>query len=130
MAQVANTLVANRISSKARIRVERRTRNRRITDAVILMVILAAAGICFSFYWRTSARLTVAQGKNQEMISRVESLRVQTEKMEREIEQLQRDPKAIEDYVRHQLGFVRAGDVVVGDEGNSEVGKKQSLTQN
>lgn len=88
------------------------------------MVILAAAGICFSFYWRTSAKLTVSQGKNQEMISRVESLRVQTEKMEREIEQLQHDPKAIEDYVRHQLGFVRAGDVVVGDEGHLADGKK------
>jgi cell division protein FtsB len=128
LGQVATTLVANHITSKARIRVERRTRNRRITDALILMVILAASAICFSFYWRTNAKLTVSQGKNQEMISRVESLRVQTEKLEREIDRLQHDPKLIEDYVRHHLGFVRAGDVIVSVETNSADAKKQNLT--
>lgn len=129
MEQVANTFVANQISSRARIRVERRTRNRRITDALILMVILAASAICFSFYWRTNAKLAVAQSKSQELGARVESLRTQAEKLEREIDQLQNDPKAIEDYARHHLGFVRAGDVVVGVENISSEPKKQNLTR-
>lgn len=116
MGQVANTFVARQISTKARIRVERRTRNRRLTDGLILMVILAASAIGFSFYWRTSAKLAAAQSRNQELATKVGLLRMQTANLEREIDQLQHDPKAIEDYVRHHLGFVRAGDILVGVE--------------
>lgn len=129
MQQAVNTFVARPISSKARTRVERRIRNRRITDALILMVILAASAICFSFYWRTNAKLLGAHSRNQELLTRVDALQTQTEKLEREIQQLQHDPKAIEDYVRHHLGFVRLGDVVVGVEKNSPQSNQQRLTE-
>lgn len=57
--------------------------------------------------------LTSARTRNQAYRDKVEALKVQADKLEREVYQLKTDPKAIEDYARHQMGFVRVGDVVV-----------------
>ena len=115
MGQAVNTFLANHIETVSKVgsRVSKRTRNRRMTDALILMVILAAAATCFSFYWRTQTQLSAAQVKNQVFADKVEALKIQSDKLEQEIQQLKSDPKAIEDYARHQMGFVRTGDVVV-----------------
>lgn len=77
------------------------------------MIVFAAAAACFSFYWRTQAELSLARAKNQAFVNKVEALRVEADKLEREVQQLKSDPKAIEEYARHQMGFVRSGDVVV-----------------
>ena len=115
MGQAVNTFLANHIEAitKVETRVKKRTRNRRITDAFILMIVLAASATCFSFYWRTQAELSTARARNQAFIDKVEALKVQADKLEHEVHQLKTDPKAIEDYARHQMGFVRTGDVVV-----------------
>src|SRR5689334_17370553 len=115
LGQAVNTFLANHINAltKVETRVKKRTRNRRITDAFILMIVLAASATCFSFYWRTQAELSVARARSQAFLDKVEALRVQADKLEHEVYQLKTDPKAIEDYARHQMGFVRAGDVVV-----------------
>jgi cell division protein FtsB len=115
LGQAVNTFLANHIEnvSKVGTRVSKRTRNRRITDALILMVVLAVSATGFSFYWRTQAELATAQVKNQTYANKVEALKVEADKLEREVHLLKSDPKAIEDYARHQMGFVRTGDVVV-----------------
>ena len=85
------------------------------------MIVFAAAAACLSFYWRTQAELSLARAKNQAFVDKVEALRVEADKLEREVHQLKSDPKAIEEYARHQMGFVRAGDVVVKiEQGTSE----------
>lgn len=85
------------------------------------MVIFAAAAACLSFYRRTQAELSLARAKNQAFVDKVEALRVEADKLEREVQQLKSDPKAIEEYARHQMGFVRTGDVVVKiEQGASE----------
>ncbi len=67
MGQAVNTFLANHIETALKVgtRVSKRTRNRRITDALIMMIVFAAAAACFSFYWRTQAELSAAKAKNQ-----------------------------------------------------------------
>jgi cell division protein FtsB len=78
-----------------------------------MMIVFATAAACFSFYWRTQAELALAKAKNQAFVDKVEALKVEADKLEREVHLLKSDPKAIEDFARHQMGFVRTGDVVV-----------------
>jgi cell division protein FtsB len=115
LGQAVNTFLANHIDAltKVETRVKKRTRNRLITDAFILMVVLAASATCFSFYWRTQAELSAARAKNQAFVEKLEALKIQADKLEYEVHQLKTNPKAIEEYARHQMGFVRLGDVVV-----------------
>lgn len=115
MGQAVNTFLANHIEAVSKVgnRVSKRTRNRRITDAMILMVVIAVVATGFSFYWRTQAELALAKVKNQAYASKVEALKIEADKLEREVRSLNTDPRAIEDYARHQMGFVRTGDVVV-----------------
>jgi cell division protein FtsB len=121
LGQAVNTFLANHIESVSKVgtRVSKRTRNRRITDALILMVVFAVTATGFSFYWRTQAELALAKARNQVFASKVEALKVEADKLEREVHLLKSDPRAIEDYARHQMGFVRTGDVVVKIEQDS-----------
>jgi cell division protein FtsB len=77
------------------------------------MVVFAVSATGFSFYWRTQAELALAKAKNQAYASKVDALKVEADKLGREVQLLKSDPRAIEDYARHQMGFVRTGDVVV-----------------
>lgn len=113
MGQAVNTFLASHINALVGTRVDKTIRNRRITDALILMIILAVSAICFSFYMRTSAEVTVARAKQQATADKIKALKIQNEKLEREVNQLQTDKKAIEEFARHNLGMVRPGDVVV-----------------
>jgi cell division protein FtsB len=113
LGQAVNTFLASHIHALVGTRVDKITRKRRITDALILMIILAVSAICFSFYMRTSAELTVAKAKQQATADRIKALKIQNEKLERDVQQLQTDKKAIEEFARHHLGLIRAGDVVV-----------------
>jgi cell division protein FtsB len=121
LGQAVNTFLANHIESVSKVgtRVSKRTRNRRITDALILMVVFAVSATGFSFYWRTQAELALAKARNQVFAGKVEALKVEADKLEREVHLLKSDPRAIEDYARHQMGFVRTGDVVVKIEKDS-----------
>jgi cell division protein FtsB len=77
------------------------------------MVILAATAICFSVYMRTRAERTAAEAKYQAASTRVEELRVDTERLEREVVRLKTDPKLIETVARQSLGLVRSGEVII-----------------
>ncbi|MEW6126123.1 MAG: septum formation initiator family protein [Acidobacteriota bacterium] len=113
MGQAVNTFLASRVDTLVGARADKIARKRRMTDAIIIMIILAVSAICLSFYARTSAELAAAKAKRQASSEKIEALKIQNERLEREIRALQSDKKKIEEFARHYLGLVRAGDVVV-----------------
>ena len=118
MSQVANTFWDDRVERigaavKASPLVKRRDRARRLVDAIILTIILAAAATCVSVYSRGRAELDGALLKHQAAGGKVEDLTIKVEKLEREVVQLRTDPRVIELFARQRFGFVRAGDVVI-----------------
>ena len=113
MGQAVNTFLASHISALVGTRVDKITRKRRITDAFILMIILAVSAICLSFYMRTRAELIAAKARQQASADKIKALKIQNEKLERDVHMLQTDKKTIEEFARHNLGMIRAGDVVV-----------------
>lgn len=68
---------------------------------------------------RTNAELSVAKAKQQATADRIKALKIQNERLEREVHLLQTDKKTIEEFARHNLGMIRAGDVVVKVEKDS-----------
>jgi cell division protein FtsB len=116
VSRVAHTTWVND-SATGTIRVRalsrRRTRIRRLVDALVLAVILAAAGLCVSVYYRSHAELAVATSKHQSALDRVNDLKRENEKLVQEIDQLKSDPRMIEAMAREKLGFVRPGEIVI-----------------
>jgi cell division protein FtsB len=115
LSQAANTLLINGAGppSKAVSLARRLALSHRAVDAIILMVVLAAAAICATVYFRTSVEFRAAQTKHMAAAARVEQLKVDIEKLEREIRLLKADdPKTIESYAR-SMGAVREGDLVI-----------------
>ena len=104
---------------------DRITRRRRITDALIVMVVLAFVGISFSLYLRTKEEVNIARSKRQTLAEKVEFLSIESDRLEREVKALQTDPKAIEEYARHELGFVRPQDIIVKVETDAAKPKTQ-----
>ena len=115
MSQVANTFWDNRYGSSARVNpaAKQKIRARRFIDGLILMVILAAAAICFSVYARTRSELKAAVIKHEEMTENVEVLSAQVGKLQRDVEQLKTDARVIESLARQKFGFVKSGDIVI-----------------
>lgn len=118
MSQVANTFWDDRVERigaavDASPVVKRRVRARRLVDAIILTIILAAAATCVSVYTRGRAELNAAMAKHQAAGEKVEDLTIRVEKLERDVTQLRTDPRVIELFARQRFGFVRAGDVVI-----------------
>ena len=115
MSQAANTFWVNRVNPYAATNslAKRQVRFRRFVDALVIMVILAATAICFSVYLRTRAEKTAAEAKYQAASVRVEELRVDTERLEREVLRLKNDPKLIETFARQNLGLVRPGEIII-----------------
>lgn len=115
MSQAANTLLVNGAGppSKAASLARRLVLSHRAIDAVILMIVLAAAAICVTVYMRSSAELRAATVKHQAAAASVEQLQINIENLEREMHRLKTDPGTIESYARRSLGAVREGDVVI-----------------
>lgn len=118
MSQAINTFWDERIERVgAPVRVNRieqkRVRVRRLIDAIILTVVLAAMAICVSVYTRAQSELTAAINKHAAAGQRLEDLRGRVEKLDREVKQLRTDSRVIEQFARQRFGFVRAGDVVI-----------------
>ena len=115
MSQAANTILVNGAGppAKAVSTVRRLVLSHRSVDAIILMVVLAAAAICATVYIRSSAELQAARVKHQAAAASVEQLKINIEKLEREIHLLKTDPRTIESYARQGLGAVREGDVII-----------------
>jgi cell division protein FtsB len=125
LGQVVNTYLVNQIQARARINVDRITRRRRITDALIVMVALAFVAISFSLYLRTKEEVNSAKSRRQTLAEKVEFLTIESDRLERDVKALQTDPKAVEEYARHELGFVRPQDIIVKVEADAANPKSQ-----
>jgi len=77
------------------------------------MIILAAAATCASVYSRARAELSGALTKHQAAGEKVKDLRIKVETLERDVQQLRTDTRAIELLARQKFGYVRSGDVVI-----------------
>ena len=77
------------------------------------MIILAAVAICVSIYLRARSELSAAVLKQQAAAERLEELKIQVERREREVYLLKNDSRAIETLARQKFGFVREGDLVI-----------------
>lgn len=118
MSQVANTFWDDRVERVgAAVKVspvaKRRVRARRLVDAIILTIILAAAATCVSVYSRARAELDAVLVKHEAAGEKVEDLTIRVQKLERDVKQLRTDSRVIELFARQKFGFVRSGDVVI-----------------
>lgn len=100
-------------AARANPGVKRKVRARRLVDAIVLTIILAAAATCVSVYSRARADLDAALIKHGAASEKVEDLTVKVQKLEREVKALRSDSQVIELFARQKFGFVRAGDVVI-----------------
>ena len=115
MSQAINTFSVNPLNSSAGANAiaKQRVRSRHLIDGLVAMVLLAAVVICVSVYWRTSAEVEAATARHQAAAARVDELKVENDKLEREIKSLRTDKDLIESLARRELGLVRPGDVVI-----------------
>lgn len=117
MSQVANTFWDDRLervtAARERAVAKRRVRSRRLIDAVVIAIILAAAATCVSVYSRARAELDSALAKHNAAADKVSDLGLKVQKLERDVQQLRTDSRVIELFARQRFGFVRAGDVVI-----------------
>jgi cell division protein FtsB len=118
LSQAANTFWDERIeraaaSAEVSPVVKRRVRARRLVDAIILAIILAAAATCVSVYSRARAELGAALNKHEAAGEKVKDLTIRVEKVERDVQRLRTDSRVIELFARQKFGFVRSGDVVI-----------------
>ncbi len=118
MSQAANTFWDDRVervgaAAKASPITKRRVRVRRLIDAIILTIILAASATCVSVYSRARAELDGALVKHAAAGEKVEDLTIKVQKLERDVKQLRTDSRVIELFARQKFGFVRSGDVVI-----------------
>lgn len=122
MSQAANTFWVNRsgFSSKENQIANRQERFRHLIDGLVLMIILAATATCVSVYLRTRAELGAATARHTAAADQVVELRLQAERLEREVGRMRSDARMIESFARHDLGFVRSGEVVIKIESNQK----------
>lgn len=118
MSQVANTFWDDRVERvgaavRASPVAKRRVRARRLVDAIILTIILAAAATCVSVYSRARGELDGALVKHEAAGEKVEDLTIRVQKLERDVKQLRTDSRVLELFARQKFGFVRSGDVVI-----------------
>ena len=128
MSQAANTFWVNRVnaSAKSHAVAKRGMRMHRVFDSVVLAVIVAACGICVSYYLRTRAEFSAAVNKKEAATERLAGLTNDVERLARDVTRLRTDARAFEELARHKLGLVREGDVVIklpqmGSEGSASV---------
>jgi cell division protein FtsB len=77
------------------------------------MVMLAAVGICFSYYNQMRAELDAARNEHARIAAEASALSVENERIAAEVEALRNDPQMIELAARQQLGMVRSGEVIL-----------------
>lgn len=105
-------------TAEIRVRAVARRRARtatpyRIVDGVLVMVLLAASAICFSYYSQMRAQLDAARAEHEQTAAAAVTLQVENERMAAEIRALQSDPETIERAARQHLGMVRPGEIIL-----------------
>ncbi|HMG33605.1 MAG TPA: septum formation initiator family protein [Blastocatellia bacterium] len=115
MIRAASAQWENAIGSATRVSpiARRGLRVRRLMDAIILAIVLAASALCVEFYLRSRGELALALNRNQAAAEKVGALSVKIEKLERDVLAIRTDPQVIERFARQRFGFVRPGDLVV-----------------
>ena len=115
MSQAANTFWVNRVNAPAKSHAvaKKGMRMHRVFDSLVLAVILAACGICVSYYLRTRTELGAAVSKKAAAGERLAGLANDVGRLERDVQRLRTDAKAYEELARYKLGMVREGDVVI-----------------
>jgi cell division protein FtsB len=118
LSQAANTFWDDRVERiGAAVRestvTKRRVRTRRLVDAIILTIVLAAAATCVSVYSRARVELDSALVKHEAAGEKVTDLTIRVQKLERDVKQLRTDSRVIELFARQRFGFIRSGDVVI-----------------
>jgi cell division protein FtsB len=93
------------------------------------MIILAATATCVSVYLRTRAELGAAATRHKAAAEQVEDLRLQAERLEREVSRISSDTRIIESYARHDLGFVRSGEVVIKIESGEKTANTTAVSK-
>jgi cell division protein FtsB len=118
LSQAANTFWDERVERAAAVVkvspvVKRRVRARRLVDAIVLTIILAAAATCVSVYSRARAELGAALVRHGAAGEKMKDLTIRVGKLEHEVQRLKTDSRVIELFARQKFGFVRSGDVVI-----------------
>ena len=134
MSQVANTFWDERVERvgaavRANPATKKRVRARRLVDAVVMTIILAAAATCVSVYNRARGEFDAATMKHRAAGEKVQDLAIKVEKLERDVKQLRTDSRVIELFARQRFGFVRSGDVVIKVEDKEEPGQSAQSVQ-
>ena len=97
-------------------RAEVRRRGGIIPSWVILsMVILATSALCATVTMRTHAQKQTASSQNVKIQQAVETLRMSNAALQRNIERLRNDPRAIESAAR-SLNMARANEIILPGE--------------
>lgn len=85
----------------------------RLFDGIVLAIIMAACGICISYYLRTQTEIEAALVKHNAATEKLNSVTSEVERLERDVQRLRTEPRALEELARHKYGFVGADDVVI-----------------
>lgn len=95
-------------------RAEVRRRGGIIPSWVIFgMIILATFAVCVTVGMRSRSKMHVAADEYVRVQMDVEALRSGNQSLQREVEQLRSDPRAIEFAARSRLKMVRANEIIV-----------------
>jgi hypothetical protein len=93
------------------------------------MVLLAAAGLCYSLMQHTRAELDLARLENQKMTAQVKMIEAENSRLVRELEAVEKDPRTIELLAR-QAGMVATGESVVLIERREPGSQTEASSQN
>lgn len=77
------------------------------------MVMLAAIGICYSYYHQMRAELEAARVEHERVATEAAAIEVENARIAAEVDALRHDPEAIEFAARRHLGMVRQGEIVL-----------------
>ena len=78
----------------------------------IVMVLLAAAGLCYSLTQHTRAEMRLAVLEHERIAAEVKQLEADNVRLAREMEAVEKDPRTIEVLAR-EAGMVAAGESVI-----------------
>ncbi|HEY6327811.1 MAG TPA: septum formation initiator family protein [Blastocatellia bacterium] len=85
----------------------------RLSAAIYTVITLVLIGAAYTYHEQTSHELRAAVVQRQAEASRVDELKIETERLATEIQNIKSNPRTIESMARERLGLVRPGDVVI-----------------
>src|SRR5436190_15382903 len=80
---------------------------------LLTTIVLATTAICRTAVIRSRAELNASSAQRTKIESEIQTLRGANQGLQRDIQRLTRDPRAIELAARERLGMVKSNDVVV-----------------